>query len=139
MRLFYFCVLSFFIFLSTVANATCVRHIYNKSARPWTFKAIPLNNGENIGNVWFENIKCLNPKNGPCTIPPNAVAAIKYTTTDGRASGIMPIQTSAGGVGRTASYDGFGCPSVRRDPALAPAIQINVPADGDFVILKNSW
>ncbi len=136
------------LFSLTDANATCVRHIINQSKQPWTFKAFPKRNlfGNNIGNVWFENIACRDPKNGPCTVPPGKVAAIKYTTTASRAEGLITSQDSTNSPVRVASYDGFDCPSLSISRSciwgancITPSVNLNDPSKGDFRVSNNSW
>jgi hypothetical protein len=120
---------------ATAAQA-CDRHIYNKSAKPWTFSAT-----NSIGNLYFTQglFACKSPKNGPCTIPPHTNVAIQYTTTAGLSNGTVYIRDWRG---ETRSFDYRGaasnCPSISHHGNTG-AVSVNDPADGDLNAWGDSW
>lgn len=128
------------IFVSGNADATCSRHIYNKSSKNWVFQAFPARaqNGDALGSVWFDGPSCQS-ENGPCVVKPGEVVATKFTTTNSEAKGQIRITDSLGKWVQ-GDYHGFEeCPSVTGGPPFNRAVLANKPSRGDFTVLKDTW
>jgi hypothetical protein len=114
------------------ADAACTRHVYNRSANPWTFRAT-----NSSGNVHFTTglFACKNRTNGPCTVPPHTSVGIEYTTTGGIANGTWYIADKTRQE-RSFDYRGLAsqCPSISHRGNTG-AVALNDPADGDI----NAW
>jgi hypothetical protein len=117
---------------ASAADAACTRHIYNRSANPWTFRAT-----NSQGNLHFNKglFACKNRVNGPCTIPGHTNAEIEYTTTAGIANGTLYITDKTGAV-RSFDYRGLSsnCPTISHNGNTG-AVSVNDPSDGDL----NAW
>jgi len=128
---------------SNVFAFSCERHIYNKSACPWTFAA-----NTTYGNVWFESITCggkpqsvpgcTGAENGPCVLQPGCTARIKYTTTGGNITGIMSI-TDQTGNSKGWQYTGASrCPYISH-VGNTGSVSMNEPANGDYTADSCTW
>jgi hypothetical protein len=121
---------------ATNAAQACDRHIYNHSAKPWTFRAT-----NSIGNLYFTNrlAPCKSSKNGPCTVWARTSIRIQYTTTAGLSNGTIYITDWRG---QTRSFDYHGaasnCPSISHSGSTG-AVALNDPADGDLNAWANDW
>jgi len=69
---------------SAKAGDSWNRAIYNKSKQSVTITV-----AAHYGNVWFTGV--CDTENGPCTMPPNSTANIKFTTTYGATTGTFYI------------------------------------------------
>jgi hypothetical protein len=124
------------VLVTATAAQACDRHIYNHSAKPWTFRAT-----NSIGNFYFTTglFACKNRKNGPCTIPAHTSIATQYTTTGGLSNGTIFITDWRG---QTRSFDYRGaasnCPSISHNGNTG-AVAVNDPADGDLNAWANDW
>lgn len=143
---------------SSNVSANCTRHIYNKSACPWTFRAPETR----AGNVWFDSITCTsakggksklvmrprskavtgcNAENGPCLIAAGCIAEIRYTTSQGNIEGVFMASDQAGNSASwkyrlVAPWD--SCPRTQHDGNTG-AVAVNDPVDGDYTAYGCSW
>ena len=118
--------------LAGAADAACTRHIYNRSANPWSFRATNSQGNLHFGKGLFA---CKTRVNGPCTLPAHTNAEIEYTTTAGIANGTIYIRDKSG-LERGFDYRGLSsnCPSISHRGNTG-AVALNDPADGDV----NAW
>lgn len=105
---------------SFVANASCFRHIYNHSGKPWTFEFLTFN-GEDVKYI---SSTCVS--NHTCTVRAGGTVEIYY----GSSNGILRIKDH-NGVEKKFTYSGRNCGSIRHEGKTG-SVTMNDPTGGDI-------